>query len=311
MPYYYKLATPKRARVFAQLRSVVGQIASTTNDADLDELNGQIVINFPAMPNEIELIRRANYTNMANTMATPDGFHFYNYTDPLRIPIKFTVHAFDIEYTRNDGPVALLQMAARLHALTLPIIKRSDVTSNLATNQTSIAPATKAGSTGLEGTTKTTFANSVAVIGNDQITYFPAPCRLNILMARRAGTEYGVHCSGFVEEVNVTLRGPWLQGRADDSSLSDGYRNLPSSADFGFTFVHQPGYSNMFQGGNTGGGEGTSLSSSLMLQAMASDVYKRLYNQVDFTKFSSVPAGQDIGVAGINVFGNAGNALTQ
>ena len=306
MADYPKLANPQRARVFAQLRSVVGSIRDRSTG--LDEAPGQIVINFPAMPETIELVRRANYVNMlANSPATPDGFHFYRSTDPLKIPVKFAVHAFDADYTKADGPVALLQMAARLHALTLPIIKAGahGTGSGVETLPAAAAPPTGVGVQRVEASqvnTSASFEKAQASNANEQFMYFPAPCHLNILMARWKSTEYGIHCAGFVEEVSVVLRGPWLQGRASGGSMDeDDLRNLPSSADFSFTFVHQPGFTNNYIGGRSNAKAG----SALMLQALAADVYQRLYNQVQLGKLSSVPSDAGIDISAVNLFGES------
>ena len=149
---YTPLSNPTRNRVFAQLRSWV--LDSAMKPTSVDEGAGDIVINFPAMPETIELARRANYTNMlANSPATPDGSHIYRSTDPLKIPIKFTAHSNDVEYTKEDGPVALLQIAARLHALTLPIMTGISTTKNIQTTPVAPDEPAKAPKTGEDAKT--------------------------------------------------------------------------------------------------------------------------------------------------------------
>lgn len=307
---YTPLNNPTRNRVFAQLRSWIRVGAPPS----VDEGPGDIVINFPVMPDTIELARRVNYTNMAaNSPATPDGFHVYRSTEPLKIPIKFTAHSYDVEYTRDDGPVALLQIAARLHALTLPIMtstsKRGDFTvQQLQTEPTAPDKPAGPGSQPVDGAAvaKTVAAsnfftqNVTAVNPNDMQIYFPVPCILNILLAEwRGKVEYGIYCSGFVEDVSVTLHGPWLQGRANSGHL-DGLRNMPSYVDYAFTFVHQPGYTNNFLGGALGGANTGQASTSMVLQAMAQDVYQRLFNQIQMDKLSTRVGGvQDFSVRNI------------
>jgi hypothetical protein len=308
MPNYtLRLATPQRKRVFAQLRSI-----NTLKGAQqFNENVGQVIINFPAMPDVIELARRANYNNMAaNSPANPDGFHIYRSTDPLKIPISFSAHAFDVEYTGKDGPVALLQMAAGLHALTLPIVASALETTNStafpnmkqAPDTTNNAPAAKIGvaTTGATNT-EPSFTSRDFYNANNQVTHFPVPCILDIMLARWGTVEYGIQCYGFVEDVSVKLKGPWLQGRAATDSLDD-LRNMPSIAEYAFTFVHQPGYTNDYVGNRIG----DRAASLLGLQAMAADVYKRLYNQVELDKLSSKAAGTgtaDNAMKAVNLLG--------
>ena len=109
---YTPLATPKRNRVYAQLKNWSAAPTSPTDcTATFDEdpnKPGQIVINFPAMPETIELLRTANYKNLVRTQGQPDGNHFYQNTEPLEIPLKFSVHAYDIGFTGVNGAVTLL-----------------------------------------------------------------------------------------------------------------------------------------------------------------------------------------------------------
>ena len=183
-------------------------------------------------------------------------------------------------------------MAARLHALTLPILAAGASTAGsfVFTNPAPIPPTSgkDAPSTRPEGAVvsapATTLAGATAQNANDKLTYWPVPCVLDVMLAQWGGTEYGIRCLGFVEEAKVIFHGPWLQGSASGSSM-DGLRNIPSSVDYEFTFVHQPGYTNKFQGSQNGDDSGTSL----MLQAMASDVYQRLYSQADLGVLSTKP----------------------
>jgi len=233
-----------------------------------DELDGQIVINFPAMPETIKLARTASYSNRAKSPVTPDGFHTYDYTEPLKIPLKFSLHAFDEEFCGSDGPVALLAITARLHALQMPIrptgATRSASSTTLAgtpgksgTDQGVEAKATEA----VDGVASVDYGNKLgSTIGQ---FFYPPACVLKIILAEYQGKSLGINCVGFVEGVDVTLKGPWLQG-------GTGLSNLPSSADFEFTFVHQPAYTNNLTGGN-----GRVIASSAL------DVFKNLYNNVN------------------------------
>jgi len=290
----WPLATPHRKRVFAQLRSWV-MSGSSSGDSVNEPANG-IVINFPAMPDVIELARKANYSNVAsNSPASPDGFHIYKNTEPLKIPIKFSAHSFDSDFTGDDGPVALLQMAARLHTLTVPVLSSTATrggATGLVSTPSSPPTAPSAPPVSTEIPAKTQPATNVqsedvtAQNATDQYVYFPVPCILNIMFAKWRGVEYGIYCSGFVEDVAVTLRGPWLQGQAAGRDLDD-LRNMPSIVDYAFTFVYQPGYTNNFLGGQVN----ANVANQLMLQTMAKDIYQRLFNQIQLDKISTAFGG--------------------
>jgi len=81
--------------------------------------SSMVVINFPSMPDAIDLVRTAEY-RVTSAYQFPDGVHVYKSTAPLKIPFSFTLHAFDREYC-NDGPMTLMSVAAKLHSLTLPL----------------------------------------------------------------------------------------------------------------------------------------------------------------------------------------------
>ena len=147
---------------------------------------------------------------------------------------------------------------------------------------------------------------------NDQSVWFPTPCILDILFAKWGGVEYGLCCVGFVENVKVVLRGPWLQGSTSSTGGSNGgsmdeLRNLPSVVDYEFTFIHQPGYTNQFQGGTIGADTSTqsAAGSSMALQVMANDVYQRLYSQSKLDQLV-MAKGKTFGLSSINAMGNPG-----
>ena len=76
-------------------------------------------IEFPAMPDTIDLIRSTDYAVTYNPVL-PDGVHVYRGTRPMEIPFAFKLHAFDDNYC-PQGALTLLKTAARLHAFLLPV----------------------------------------------------------------------------------------------------------------------------------------------------------------------------------------------
>ena len=71
-------------------------------------------INFPCMPDSIELARSAEYM-VVPSQVMPDGLHQYKWTNPLVIPFSFKLHAFDEEFCPN-GALSLLETVALLHS---------------------------------------------------------------------------------------------------------------------------------------------------------------------------------------------------
>jgi len=236
----------RQSGIYASLATLIDQAPGIDGSTGYGtENSGQIVINFPCMPESVELARQATYSSVS-AMPMPDGFHVYHHTDPLRIPLKFSLAARDDDYCGSDGPYALLAIAARLHALVMPVPNASTV-NNASTakaakeTQSSSEPAVvnfSQGATDVAGSAVTVTADNLANV------FFPPACILAIVMATgltngRPGM--GINCRGFVERVNVNFKGPWLQGAFGNKST---LRNLPSFADYEFTFVHQPGYTN-------------------------------------------------------------------
>ncbi len=293
----FPLGPGRRPQTFAVLKSLVNlDTASPGSDGALpgqDESPGQIVINFPCMPDTIELARKANYKNVLTSPITPDGLHLYDYTEPLSIPISFSLHGYDRNYCQAAGPLMLLSLAAKLHALTLPLHQGGLL--NLTPLAAAVEPR-KEGETISEAET-TQIANSAFIANgvpfknptgftNGKSTgarfAYPPPCSLNIMMAQLGGSRgsvnesndgvrsLGINCIGFITDARVVFKGPWLQG----SFGEDGIRNLPSEAEFSFTFIHQPGHTNFI--GNFGVG-------SAILTTTARDIYQRLYNTADLT----------------------------
>lgn len=193
-----------------------------------------ISIDFPAMPDSIELARSAEYYVNSN-IVMPDGIHQYKGTKPLEIPISFKLHSFDKDYCKQ-GAFTLLQLAARLHAFVLPI--------STLTGRVELAP--KAASTDqtdgqannavLEHEAGTTKVYEVATPRQHGRGIFnPVTCWLHLMWLSNA--QPGISAVGYVREVKVVFNGPWLRG-------PNNAFNLPSSADFSFVFVHRPGHGN-------------------------------------------------------------------
>lgn len=278
------LRTPRRPQTFAVLKSLVNvaNFESTNFLAGETEAAGQVVINFPCMPDTLELARRANYYNAVQSPITPDGFHVYKSTDPLTIPVSFTLNAFDTDYCGEAGPLVLLSIAAKLHALAMPIAPSKDTTALAPYNPASPPP---------NGATEASQRqdNSLQIgSGNFEVPakshfFFPPACALQIVLAQVGGgpgqtalsndgiRSIGINCVGFITDVRVVFKAPWLQG----SFSSDGVRNMPSAAEYHFTFTHQPGYTNNVQGGNFSGAAPTLITTT------ARDIYERLYNTID------------------------------
>ncbi len=282
----FSLPNPHRRRTYAVLRSLVAMTRDSVGVAGATESRGQIVINFPTMPDSIELSRRVNYYNAVKSPITPDGFHVYESTDPLSIPITFTLNAYDDDFcTEQFGPLILLTMAAKLHALAMPI-RSGDRNTRLAS-----APSVAASDVP-NGASDAQVRSNTLRIGTGDFTsspaldhfFFPPACALQVIMGQVGGGtgltdasnsgSLGLNCVGFVSDVRVVFKGPWLQGSFSD----DGARNLPTEAEFSFTFVHQPGYTNNVLGANFTNDGGPSLITTTAL-----DIYQRLYNTIDIS----------------------------
>jgi hypothetical protein len=246
------------------------------------ELPGTLRINFPAMPETLTLARQAVY-NKINSPAAPDGFHWYRHTEPLTIPIKFSLAGFDKDYCREDGPYALLDTTAKLHAMAMPVVpatgnetKQAGLAVGNQGSDAQVLATSQAGSAQLDQPRDVT----VSVVGENElkasvsrsqsdIIYFPPACVLSIILAELPGRPpLGVQCIGFVDSVDVTFHAPWLQsgGQAGAAIV-----NLPSRADFEFKFVHQPNYTNAINA-ETGG-------VNKLYTTTAETVRNRLYNQ--------------------------------
>jgi hypothetical protein len=237
-------------------------------------LQTAISVDFPAMPDTIELARSTDYI-VNNNIVAPDGIHQYKATRSLEIPILFKLHSFDDKYCAK-GSLTLLQLAARLHSFVLPIstysghaqiqpIAGSQPTTNASGDSLQVGKSAEA--------TQQSNGQAAVDISQSQITSTsgpgsinpPATCWLHLMWTDE--NQPGISCVGYVKDVRVVFSGPWLRGI--NSSF-----NLPTSAEFSFTFIHVPGYGNA-QGFNT---STTLAANTTTVQAYADDVGQTLYN---------------------------------
>jgi len=219
------------------------------------EYTSAVQINFPAMPDTIELARRANYT-VRTSPAFPDGIHQYMGTEVLNIPISFELHHADREYCPK-GPYTLLQLAAELESLILPFGSDAIQTevgetfqserTNAAVNQSAAQPTQELGGNVING----------------ESLYPPPVCYLQLMLTESTGP--GIACRGYVNDINVKLHGPYMRGPGMAF-------NLPTKGTFSFTFVHNPGHQNAFPASR--------YSTVSVKQAYAQTVRRRLFNTV-------------------------------
>lgn len=224
-----------------------------------------IVINFPAMPDVITLARRANY-NVTSVFTTPDGWHQYQNTEPLEIPISFKLYAND-DYCLAGG-LSILTLAAKLHALILPIGDSARdasyktvtpaPTPNLSPDQKAVAAQSQA-----------QLDLSTPTVGSERV-YFPVAVKLDLIYTDTLLP--GISCVGYVKDVSVRLYGPWLQ-----PPPGFGY-NVPTWAEYDFTFVHRPSHTNAVPNASR------SSFFNPNIQAYADDVRTKLYNSVDLIR---------------------------
>lgn len=246
--------TIRRPRSFPQCGRLIALPTSQSLDVGAKlELTDAVSIDFPSMPDSIELNRSTDYAVLTNQIL-PDGVHQYKSTRPLEIPFSFRLHSFDNEYC-PQGAFTLLMLAARLHSFVLPIdasggevsITASLTQKNAEGNQIAAAQDPDGGL-------------GYNAFGKEKV-YFPVTCRLELIF-----TDFdspGIACIGYVKEIGVKLNGPWLRGPNKST-------NLPSSGDFSFVFVHRPGHGNAFNI--------TSTKLDLQPQAYANVVQEKLYN---------------------------------
>jgi len=242
----------------------------TSRALQLDErldLLDSVSIDFPAMPDAIELVRRTDY--MVQTAPNlPDGIHLYKGTQPMEIPFTFRLHSFDEEYCPK-GALTLLQLAARLHSFVLPISSNDN-----AKITTKVGEATDpSNATSAQEDRAALPNNPVTVDVQDAQIYAPVTVVLELMQTEVK--QPGISCVGYVKDVSVKLNGPWLRGPGKSY-------NLPSSADFAFTFIHRPGHGNTFRISQEATAAGVGNTQP---QAFATWVKDNLYNTRELVKF--------------------------
>ena len=263
---------------------VLESLAATSTAKDLlDALNGQsnfTVISFPAMPDSIDLARQAEY-QVTSPPGFPDGIHIYKGTRPLKIPMSFKLSSYDSEYCTN-GAQTLLQIAATLHALTLPIgpVNQPGVWTTTAPSpdKTTTIPTTpKDDSQTRIGSSQDTIPYYVPIVN-----LLPPPtCYLELILTEdplTGGNNVGIACIGYVEEVKVRLLGPYLKGPGVS-------QNLPSGGEFEFIFVHHPNHGNAINVSTFG------KTSVQEVQAYAQVVNNRFYNTINLLTSTTGFAG--------------------
>jgi len=232
--------------------------------AGLDQF---VAINFPAMPDSVELARSVEYFVVTNPVM-PDGFHQYRLTQPMAIPFSFKLSSMDKDYCPR-GALSLLELAALLHSFSLPISKNSSPQVYVRrAGATSDAPGNSAAAQEARGQAADTAYTVEAGSDTDEF-YMPVTLRLELIWID--SNSPGVVCTGYVRDVSAKLNGPWLRGPKNSF-------NLPSSADFSFTFVHVPGHGNNFNIRNQ-----TAIGAATSNQAYADTVKDKLYNTLELS----------------------------
>ena len=290
----YKSPPIKTSRPMDRRPSVLGRLVSlsSTNDGVADylssnrsnEASSSTVIAFPSMPEVVELAREAEY-RQTSAPYTPDGIHLYKKTNPLTIPISFSLHYQDPFC--SQGGLSLLLIAAKLHSLILPINNSAD-RANIGVTVDKYYSSAAKGATGPGKAPNTPDGASAPTTGGAEesiafnnnsgqaSTVFPPTCLLDLISVGDRNGAPGIRCYGYVRSVNAKLKGPWMRGAIEYGP--DGIRNVPTSADFSFIFVHAPGFSNYF------GGTASSPFQLSGLSAFAQDVLGNLYNTVPLTQ---------------------------
>lgn len=250
-------ATIRRAKSFPFCGRLVS-LPTTTAGASAPGAAEALSVDFPAMPDTIELARGTDYFVSSNIFM-PDGIHQYKGTKPLEIPFSFQLHAMDDVFCPN-GSYTLMQVAARLHSFTLPL----DASGGNTTAYAKAGKSDEAADTNLEhNSASASDVRGLVTVGADKI-FMPVTCRLELIFTDDDAP--GIACTGYVREVSVKLKGPWLRGPGKSY-------NLPSAGDFSFVFVHLPGQ----RIGNSLNRE-SDVFMNRQPQAYAHDVKDKFYN---------------------------------
>lgn len=244
-------------------RLIVLETGRTQNYDPFAGLSAYTAINFPAMPDSIELARSVDYLTV-NSQVMPDGIHQYRWTNPLSIPFSFKLHSFDKDYCPR-GARSLLEIAALLHAMTAPISASGQATKVAVTAGQKLPGETPANDANAQAARAVDSDASYRVTPQAGADFSPpVTVRLELIFVDEGAP--GIVCNGYLKDVKAKLNGPWLRG-------PNRSQNLPTSGDFEFTFVHAPGYGNNFSiASNTLGKDAT------MAQAYAHDLKTGLYN---------------------------------
>lgn len=257
-------------------KRVGGRLIALSQKSDLLNVNAftnDMAIDFPSMPDSIDLVRSADY-NVTYNPVLPDGLHLYRGTKPMDIPFSFKLHAFDDDYC-PEGALTLLKIAARLHAFVLPLSTHSKLEVEPASGKPPTAGTTNAQTGGKNATTGQGTSDQITAdaqgnvdfriaTGQNGSFYPPVVAWLHLMWVSK--DRPGISCLGYVRDVSVKLMGPYLRGPGNSF-------NLPSSAEYSFTFVHRPGHSNNM-------GVSTTVDSTPIgkqISATAEDVKDRLY----------------------------------
>ncbi len=233
-------------------------------------LEDAVSIDFPSMPDSIEFARTADYMVNSNQLM-PDGLHQYKGTQPLSIPFSFRLAAMDEDYCPN-GALSLLQLAGRLHSFTLPLATSADARVNVTVGGGTANTVPKDGTDASVQANAQQSDSQTSVTPVSQGEFYP-PVTLRLELIYTDDNSPGVVCTGYVRDVRVKFNGPWLRGQNRSS-------NLPSSADYDFTFVHVPGHGNNFSVNST-------KLNTVMAHAYADDVRTKFYNTRSLTRASS------------------------
>jgi hypothetical protein len=237
----------------AVLQSLIGQTVGTNGvtgsntGINYDPKAGQITIYIPHLPESIKLDRSVSYAQLGNIMTMPDGMPFYEYTNPLEIPIEFSIHAWDP--LCPEGPNSLLVIAACLHALALPAsnddtntLARAPIKSRDEKSDTSYEALLNAAKPSGNSSSLQDQSQALVTQLNSNVKWPPA-CTLSLMQGGPGGL--GIYCVGYIKEVGVELKGPWLSGASQSQIF-----NMPSLATCRFVFVHNPSYTNNTSIGN-------------------------------------------------------------
>jgi hypothetical protein len=224
-------------------------------------ISNAVVINFPALPEMIELTRNAEYRVTSN-FVIPDGIHQYRGTAPLEIPFSFSLHFEDEEFCEY-GSLTLLDVGGRLQSLTLPINRNgAEVVATAPGELASLASTSDAASE------KRAVDTSPVINSVSNPPVFPVACKLDLIYTGENSP--GISCVGYVKQVSVKLKGPWMRG------VGPNIQGLPTSADYSFVFVHRPGHTNKLISQDSPG----NLDLGVQINAYADDVKSNLYNTV-------------------------------